>query len=381
MNSKKTTYNLWYWLVSWLVAEIVFWLVAGMFYKYIEANEPSFRFEHPWILKVGLVAVSIWLLLHFFIRFDKNRRTQKLADAHLMNHLHAGYNSFKMGLKLILSRWAIGLFFIAAANPQYGEEEKEVVTEGIEIMIALDVSNSMLAEDLVKDKSRLHVAKKGVSQLIDRLAGDHIGIVIFAGNAYKQLPITTDYNIAKTFLSNISTNMVSSQGTNIGSAIDECMSSFDLENGTNKVILVFSDGEDHEAQAIASAKIAKENGVLVHTIGMGGTNGVPIPMSNGSFKTDRNGKKVVTKLNETMLKEVANAGGGIYTRANGYSIGIEGLINDLKKLEKTEFGKGKFLTYADHFQVFLAIGLFLWLIQLTLGEVNGDSWFKRYVLK
>ena len=374
MSSKSTYKFNWLILIGAVVlAEIIFWSISLIFWNYLENNEPSFRFENVWVLYWGLALIPLVIGVLLFNTFWKNKTLNKYADSHLISNLFAGYSSWKTAIKYILLRIALGCFIIAAANPQYGEEEKEVVTKGIDIMIALDVSNSMLAEDVVKDKSRLYIAKKGISQLIDKLHGDQIGIVVFAGDAYKQLPITSDYNIAKSFLSNITTDIMSSQGTDIGNAIDECMSSFNFENGTNKTIVIFSDGEDHEQAGIDAAAAAKEKGVLVHTIGMGTTKGQPFPdPKTGKYKTDNNGNKVITKLNEQMLLDVSNAGGGGYTRANGYQLGLEGLVNSINTIEKSTLNQSNYLTYEDHFQLFLLIGILALLVTLFLTEKKGS---------
>jgi len=373
MEGKKYSFNIGLFSIFVVGAELVFWLILFLMYSYVQENEPSFRFEHSWVLYVGLVLIPLLIFAHFYLKFWRNRSLKRYAEYKLLPHLFTGYSTWKSGIKYVLLRFGLSCLIVAGANPQYGETEKEIQTKGIDIMIALDVSTSMLAEDLVEGKSRLYVAKKGVSQLIDRLHGDHIGIVVFAGAAYKQLPITPDYNIAKMFLNNISTDMMSSQGTDIGNAIDECLSSFDFEKETNKVIIVFSDGEDHEESALIGAKEAKEKGVIVHTIGMGTTVGSPIPMGKkGVYKKDENGERVMTKLNENMMIDVADAGGGSYIRAQGYSIGLDGLIGDINEIEKATLKTDKYLTYSDHFQIFLLIGLLLIGLDLFLTEKKAS---------
>ncbi len=376
-EGKKYSFNIGMFSIFVLAAELVFWLGLFLMNSYIEENEPSFRFEHSWVLYIGFIFIPMLILIHFYLKFWRNKSLKKYATYQLLPHLFAGYSTWKSGVKYVLLRFGLSCLIIAGANPQYGETEKEIQTKGIDIMIALDVSTSMLAEDLVEGKSRLYVAKKGVSQLIDRLHGDHIGIVVFAGAAYKQLPITPDYNIAKMFLNNISTDMMSSQGTDIGNAIEECMSSFDFEKETNKVIIVFSDGEDHEESALVNANQAKDKGVIVHTIGMGTTNGSPIPIGKkGVYKKDENGNRVMTKLNENMMIDVAEAGGGSYIRAQGYSIGLDGLVGDINEIEKTTLKTDKYLTYSDHFQIFLFIGLLLIGMDLFLTEKKATLFFQ-----
>jgi Ca-activated chloride channel family protein len=360
-----------------VIAELLFWGVSLLFWNYLQNNEPSFRFENTWVLYWGLALVPLVMGVMLLTAYWKNKTIDKYADLHLISRLFGGFSSWKTGVNYMLLRIALGCFVIAAANPQYGEEEKEVVTKGIDIMIALDVSNSMLAEDVVEGKSRLYIAKKGISQLIDKLHGDQIGIVVFAGDAYKQLPITSDYNIAKSFLGNITTDIMSSQGTDIGNAIEECISSFNFENGTNKTIIIFSDGEDHEQAGIDAAAAAKKKGVIVHAIGMGTTRGQPIPdPKTGRYKTDQYGNKVITKLNQQMLLDVSNAGGGGYTRANGYQLGLDGLVSSINTIEKSTLNQSDYLTYEDHFQVFLLIGIIALLATLFITDKKGSIFSK-----
>ncbi len=373
--SKPTKYH--YSLTRFLlilgIGEAIFWGIVYLMWQYISENEPSFQFEHKWFLYGFVIFIPLLIGSYLYVKIWRNKTIKKYADIHLLPHLTAGYSNTKALVKYLLLRFGLSALIVAGANPQYGDKEREVVSKGIDIMIAVDVSNSMLAEDLVKDKSRLYVAKKGISQLLDQLHGDHIGIVVFAGDAFKQLPITPDYNVAKMFLKNINTDMITAQGTDIGNAIEECMSSFDLEKPTNKVIVIFSDGEDHEQRALELAKIAKEEGVIIHTIGMGTTSGVPIPIYNSKgaktgFKSDQNGNTVLTKLNENVLIDVADAGGGSYTRAQGYSIGLDGLVSAINEVEKSDLNKDKFLTYEDHFQIFLLIGILCLLVDLFITE-------------
>ncbi|CAG5084906.1 VWA domain-containing protein [Parvicella tangerina] len=376
MNQQKTyRYNVLAFILSLLVIELIFWGIVAFFWYYITENEPSFRFEHRWVLYSGGVALPLLMAYHVYIKWWRNKTLTNYADERLLGFLTEGFSTFKGILKYSLLRFGIASLIIAGANPQYGEKEREVVTKGVDIMIALDVSYSMNAEDLVVGKSRLDIAKKNISKLIDQLHGDQIGLVIFAGDAFKQLPITPDYNVAKMFLDFVEPDLITTQGTDIGAAIQTCADSFDPNDPTKKVVIVFSDGEDHEAAGIQKAKEVSEQNIVVHTIGMGTTEGVPIPMfKNGKkvgFKTDQNGNTVLTKLNEDNLIDISNAGGGSYTRAQGYNVGLDGLIAQLNSMEKSEYNKDKYMTYADHFQLFLAIGLILLLLDVLLTENKG----------
>lgn len=372
--SQKSTYR--YNFMSFMLAlvglELVFWAIVLLFWQFLSENEPSFRFEHAWVLYFGAILLPLLMGYHIYIKWWRNKTLNKYADDRLLPFLTKGFSTLKGILKYFLLRFGLACLIVAASNPQYGETEKEIVTKGVDIMIALDISYSMNAEDLLKDKTRLEIAKKNISKLIDQLHGDQIGLVLFAGDAFKQLPITPDYNIAKMFLDFVEPELISTQGTDIGAALEQCAEAFDPEDPTKKVIVVFSDGEDHESAGISTAKKISEENIVIHTIGMGTTEGVPIPMfkkgKKVGFKTDQNGNTVLTKLNEDILIDIANAGGGSYTRAQGYSVGLDGLIAQLNSMEKSEYNKDKYMTYEDHFQIFLLIGLVLVLLDTLFSE-------------
>ncbi len=376
MNETKTyRYNLVSFIIALVVVELVFWGIVATFWFYLEENQPSFRFEHPRVLYLGTVLIPLLMGYHLFIKWWRNRTLGNYADERLLQYLTTGFSTLKGITKYTLLRFGIAATIVAAANPQYGEKEREVTSKGLDIMIALDISYSMNAEDLVAGTSRLEIAKKNISKFIDQLHGDQVGLVIFAGDAYKQLPITPDYNVAKMFLDFVEPDLITKQGTDIGEAIETCVNSFRPEDPAQKVIVVFSDGEDHEAAGVNKAKEVSEQGIIVHTIGMGTTEGVPIPMfQNGKkvgYKTDQDGNTVLTKLNEDNLIEIANAGGGSYTRAQGYNVGLDGLIAKLNSMDKTALNKSKYTSYADHFQIFLMIGLILVLLDALLTENKG----------
>lgn len=270
---------------------------------------------------------------------------------------------------------AMLFLLVGLANLQFGTKLDEVKREGVDLMIALDVSNSMLAEDL--SPNRLERAKRAIYQLIEKLHNDRLGIIVFAGDAYVQLPITTDYSSAKLFLETIGTDIVPTQGTAIGSAIELAMESFDFENGTSKSIIVITDGENHEDDASGAAASAYAEGVAVHTIGMGAEKGAPIPIyKNGAqigFRTDNTGNTVVTKLNETMLKDIASAGGGSYVRASNANAGLGIIMNEIDKLEKKEFGSKSIKDYEDRFQAFLIVALILLVIEFFISNRKSSK--------
>ena len=232
-------------------------------------------------------------------------------------------------------------------------------------MIALDVSNSMLARDY--SPNRLERAKLAISRLVDKLDGDRVGLVLFAGTSFVQLPITTDYVSAKMFLGNISTESIPVQGTAIGDAINTCIRSFSAQSEKSRAIIVITDGENHEDDPVAAAKQAADMGIMVYTIGVGSQQGQPIPMKNGLLK-DSKGNIVVTKLDENTLKEVAKAGNGAYVHAGNDEFGLNPVINDIRKLDEEEFKSIVFEEYDEQFMYFFAIALGLLVIQMLIGE-------------
>jgi Ca-activated chloride channel family protein len=251
-----------------------------------------------------------------------------------------------------------------------GTKLEEVKRKGADIMICLDVSNSMKAEDL--QPNRLEKAKQAISKLIDKLEGDRIGIIIFGGDAYVQLPITTDYAAAKLFLESISTDMVPTQGTAIGSAIDLAMESFGKDEGKNKAIVIITDGENHEDDAVKAAEAAAEKGVAIHTIGMGSVEGVPIPYYRGNvkdgFRKDKEGNTIVTKLDEKTLQEIAAAANGIYVRATNSDAGLNNVLEAINSLEKKEFESKLYGDYQDWFLIFIWVAFVLLVIEILLSE-------------
>ena len=370
-------------VIGLLALEIIFWGVCVATYQYLISHVVEFRFEHPnrlWLLSVILLLNIAWISN----RIWRNKALKNFAKIETIHHIHAGYSNFRSSVKYFLFRTAFGLLVIASANPQYGENEKTVESKGIDIMIALDISRSMMAEDIVNNYSRLDLAKLAIGKLMNELRGDHVGIVVFAGEAYKQLPLTPDYHVAKLFLKSIGTDMISSQGTDIGNAIDLCMSSFDLEKNTNKAILIMSDGEDHEEMAVNAANDASNQNVVICTIGMGTDKGVPIPVYKRGKKIgnkkDKENSTVLTKLNEENLIQIAQAGSGTYTRAQGLNLNLRKIVDRLNAIERTTLKKEKYSTYDDQFQWFLIPAFILLFLELIILEKRGtiDNQFKLF---
>ena len=257
----------------------------------------------------------------------------------------------------------------AVAQPQFGSKLKTEKRKGVELEIALDVSNSMMAEDI--QPNRLERSKRAISRLVDNLDNDKIGLIVFAGDAYTQLPITTDYASAKLFLNAVSTNIVPRQGTAIGAAINLAASSFSPQFKGNKAIIVITDGENHEDDAVGAATAAAQQGIVVHTVGMGLPQGAPIPViTNGQkdFRKDKNGQVVVTKLDEQMLQQIAAAGNGIYVRANNAQVGLNTLFNEINKMQGAEIESVVYAEYEDQYQWFIALALFFFLLDYLVLE-------------
>ncbi len=336
------------------------------------------RYENSeWLLLLIVVPIIIVLFI-LAIRWRK-KAIKEFGESHMVFKLMPMASFRKIRIKFFLFCLSIISIIIGLANPQIGSKMEEVKREGVDLMIAIDLSNSMLAEDL--QPNRLMRAKQSISRLIDRLDGDRIGLVVFAGDAYVQLPITTDYSAAKLFLSTINTNIVPTQGTAIGKAIELSINSFDVSNDQNKAIIIITDGENHEDDAIQKAKEAEEMGIFVHTIGMGSAEGSPIPIKNRygsitSYQKDKSGNTVITKLNEEMLKEIAAKGGGSYIRANSTQSSLDALFKEINKMEKKEIGSKVFTDYKDRFQWFLGIALLLLIIESLLRNTK-NKWSNK----
>lgn len=334
-----------------------------------------FRFEHTYLLYLLVLVPLLWLL---FI-LARNKRKKSIAafgDDELVKQLMPEVSSSRPRWKFVLTSLGITALVLGVANPQIGSKYEEVKREGFELIIALDISNSMMAEDL--EPNRLERAKQAISKLIDQLKTDKIGIIVFAGQAYVQLPLTTDYAAAKLFLSTVTPDIVPAQGTAVGSAIDLAIKSFGEKQDKNRAIIIITDGENHEDDAIQQATTAVESGITVHTIGVGSPEGTPIPVyingKKSGFRKDNQGNTVVTKLNETMLQQVAAAGKGVYIRGNNLSSGMKTLLDEINKMEKKEFDSKMFTDYEDRFQYLLAAAVLFLLSELLLPE-RKSRWF------
>jgi Ca-activated chloride channel homolog len=328
-----------------------------------------YRFAHPEYL-YAFAVLPVLFLLFVYLRFWKKRARRKFGEYNLIDQLAEGHSKSKPVLKVILLMTGISLIIIACANPQIGTRLEEVKREGVDIIIALDVSNSMRAEDI--KPNRLERSKQAISRLIDKLENDRIGLIVFAGQAYVQLPITTDYAAAKLFLQSIETEMVPTQGTCIGCAIDLADQSFTGNDNKHKALIIITDGENHEEDAVDAAKKANEKGIVIHTIGMGSFDGAPLPIyRNGmqvDFLKDHEGNTVITKLDPLTLERVAAEGKGVFIQASNNDDGLSTILTQVNKMEKKSFGTKQFTGYEDRFQYFLAAGLFLLLIEYSITD-------------
>ena len=327
------------------------------------------RFAHIEFLW-GLLAIPVFILVFIKINRWKKRALTTLGDKNVVKLMMPDVSLSRPALKFLLFLLAYTFMIIGIADPQIGSKIEEVKRKSADIILLLDVSNSMLSQDL--PPNRLENAKQAIAQLIDNLHNDRIGIVVFAGEAFVQLPVTTDYSAAKLFLNTINTNMVPTQGTAIGAAIDLGLKSFDFKDGTGKAMIIITDGENHEDDAVAAAKNAANKDVSVHVIGVGSVEGAPVPIfQNGKqmgFHLDSAGRTVISKLNENMGKEIAAAGGGVYVRATNANSGLNIVMNQVDKIQRKTVDSKNFKEFEDRFQLLLACAFLLLVIEFFISN-------------
>ncbi|MFV0541958.1 MAG: vWA domain-containing protein [Aestuariibaculum sp.] len=327
-----------------------------------------------WVLMAIPVAILIFLLLQLW----KRSTQKKFADKQLLKKLSPNKSLFKSTLKLTVWCLAIACITIALVNPKIGTKLETVKREGVDIVFAVDVSKSMLAEDIAPN--RLEKTKQLVTQIINNLASDRIGIIAYAGKAFPQLPITTDYASAKMFLQNMNTDMLSSQGTAINEAIKLATTYFDNDEQTNRMLIIISDGEDHSEQAAAVAKQASEEGIRIFTIGVGDIKGGPIPEKrNGvvlNYKKDSQGETVITRLDEETLKNIAAEANGAYINGRNTNEVVDNIREILNSMDKKEFESKQFADFKDQFQWFLGLAIFFLLLDVFLLD-RKTAWLKK----
>ncbi len=317
-----------------------------------------FRFAHIEYLWL-LVIVPVIVAAYVYITRRKRKQLEAFGDAALLQELMPNASRIRPNVRFSLELSAMILLIIALAQPQYGTKEETVRREGIEVVMALDISNSMLAEDVAPN--RLERAKQLLSKLVDKMSEDKVGLVVFAGEAFVQLPITADYVSAKMFLQNIQPDLIKTQGTALGAAINTAVRSFGTNDSeASRLIILITDGENHEDDALAAAKAAKERGIEVLVVGIGKPEGAPIPVpGTNNFRKDRQGNVVVSKLNEEMCKEIAGAGGGTYVRCDNTNTAMRAIDNEVEKLATAEIETKVFTDYNEQYQSFVFLALLL----------------------
>jgi Ca-activated chloride channel family protein len=326
----------------------------------------------------AFIIIPVMLMVFLWTFFWKKRIQKFFGSAVVLKRLSPDLSFFKSSLKFIILCLAVGFLVIGLINPKIGTKLETIKREGVDIVFAIDVSKSMLAEDVAPN--RLEKSKQLVTQIINNLASDRVGIIAYAGKAFPQLPITTDYASAKMFLQSMNTDMLSSQGTAINEAIQLSRNYFDDEEQTNRVLIILSDGEDHNDLSVEVAEAASEEGIKIYTIGVGSEKGGPIPLKrNGvvmSYKKDQNNETVITKLNEETLRLIANEAKGGYINGSQTAAVVEQIRAVLSAMDKKEFEAKEFAEYKDQFQWFLGIGLFFLILDVLLLE-RKTAWLKR----
>jgi len=325
-----------------------------------------------------LLVIPAIILLFALVQLWRRSAQKKFADNYLLKRLSPNQSLFKSVLKVLVLCGAFGCLSIALVNPKIGTKLETVRSQGVDIVFAVDVSKSMLAEDIAPN--RLEKSKQLVTQIINSLASDRVGIIAYAGKAFPQLPITTDYASAKMFLQNMNTDMLSSQGTAIHEAIQLAKTYYDDEEQTNRILIIISDGEDHEGDAIDIAEEANKEGIRIITVGVGDVKGGPIPIKrNGvilNYKKDQNGETVITRLDEATLKEIADETNGIYINGTNTQEVVDAIKDLLDKMDKKEFESKQIADFKDQFQWFLGLGIFLLFIDIFFLE-RKTAWLKR----
>ena len=341
--------------------------------------ENVLRFEHPEYL-YWLIIIPVLVIIYILFRVGQKRRFERFAQIGMRDYLVPTYSSRRANFKFVVFLLMVASLILALANLQSGSKMEEVKREGIDLYLAVDVSNSMNAEDIVP--SRLERSKQAINKLISELKGDRIGVIVFADKAFVQLPITTDYSAAKMFLSTVNTSLVASQGTAIAEAINLAVKSFSDEDHS-KAIVIISDGEDHENDAaVKAAQEAAKRGIRIYTIGMGLAEGAPIPEYNKygqqtGYRKDKNGNTIITRLDEQMLQKIASAGNGIYVRASNSNVGLEKIYSDIEKLDKSEIEAKVFTDYEDQFQWFVGLAIIFLLIEIFISSGKRE-WERKF---
>ena len=338
-----------------------------------------FRFEEPTYLYL-LLLLPLLVAFYLYSNFRRRKAIRKFGDPALMAQLMPDVSKYRPDVKFWLVFAAIGLFAVLLARPQFGSKLETVKRQGVEVMITLDISNSMLAQDV--QPSRLEKAKRLVAQLVDRMENDKVGMIVFAGDAFTQLPITSDYISAKMFLESINPSLISKQGTAIGAAINLATRSFTPQEGVGRSVIVITDGENHEGGAVEAAKAAVEKGIQVNVLGVGMPDGAPIPIEGtNDFRRDREGNVVVTRLNEQMCQEIAQAGDGIYVRVDNSNAAQKAITQEINKMAKADVETQVYTEFNEQFQAIAWIILLLLLVEMLILERKNPLFRNIHLFK
>lgn len=335
-----------------------------------------FRFANPTYLWLLLLIPILAVIYHVWV-YQCKKRMARFGDKTLLKQLTPGYSKWRPLLKFYIMEVILALLIIVIARPQVGTKISKDKREGIEAMIAMDISNSMLAQDVAP--TRLDRSKRLVEDLVNRFTNDKIGIVVFAGDAFVQLPITSDYISAKMFLNNISPELIGSQGTDIGKAIELSEHSFSEKANFGKAIIIITDGENHEKGAEEMAREAQKQGIRVFILGIGSPQGAPIPMGNGSYLQDTSGQTVMTRLNEDMCRKIAEAGKGMYIHVDNTTAAETILDNEIGKMQRGEIESVSYSDCAEQFQAIAVLALVLLIVEALLME-RKNPWYSRFHL-
>lgn len=338
-----------------------------------------FRFEEPTYLYL-LLLLPFLAAFYLYSNYRRRKAIRKFGDPVLMTQLMPDVSKYRPDVKFWLVFAAIGLFAVLLARPQFGSKLETVKRQGVEVMIALDISNSMLAQDV--QPSRLEKAKRLVAQLVDKMENDKVGMIVFAGDAFTQLPITSDYISAKMFLESINPSLISKQGTAIGAAINLATRSFTPQEGVGRAVIVITDGENHEGGAVEAAKAAAEKGIQVSVLGVGMPDGAPIPVEGtNDFRRDRDGNVVVTRLNEQMCQEIAQAGDGIYVRVDNSNAAQKVIAQEINKMAKADVETQVYTEFNEQFQAVAWIILLLLLAEMLILERKNPLFRNIHLFK
>ncbi len=321
-----------------------------------------FRFANPEFLWL-LVAIPLFILVYIVMARLRRRSIERFGNPQTVAMLMPDFSRRRLALKATLYMLAYALIVVAAARPQLGSKLREQKAQGVEMMLVVDVSNSMLAEDFAPN--RLERTKYAIGKLFDGLQQDRVGLIVFAGEPKVQLPITSDYRMAKAFAARISPDLVEVQGTAVGKALSLATLSFSSESSRSRAIILITDGENHEDDAIAIAQRAADEGIRIYAIGIGTPEGAPIEI-NGEYIRDDDGEMVVSKLNEQMLEQIATISGGAYIRSTNQTMGLDEIVRSINEMEKSELSVVRFEEYNEQFQYCLAVALVLLLVDLLL---------------